>query len=92
MYSDRAGSEGRPMPQTQSALSSSAAQAHLSRDGAKRRREHLRHIHRMTHEQQIALVEEARAPERVSNKLRAGRQQRGSESIASLSNFVCLPP
>ncbi len=68
MYSDRAGPQGRPMPRTQSALSSSAAQAHLSRDGAKRRREHLRHIHRMTHEQQIALIEEARAA-------RAGEQQ-----------------
>jgi len=49
------------MPQTQSALSSSAAQAHLAKEGAKRRREHLRHIHRMTHEQQMELIQEARA-------------------------------
>jgi hypothetical protein len=27
----------------------------------RRRRQHLRHIHPMTHEQQIALIEEARA-------------------------------
>jgi hypothetical protein len=30
------------------------------KDIAKRRRDHLRHIHQMTHEQQLALVEEAR--------------------------------
>jgi hypothetical protein len=52
--------KGKPMPQTQLA-SSSAAQAHLSRDGLKRRREHLWHIHRVTREQQMALIEEARA-------------------------------
>jgi hypothetical protein len=49
------------MSQTPSALSTSAPKTHLSREGTKRRREHLRHIHRMTHEQQIALIEEARA-------------------------------
>lgn len=53
--------KGKAMQQTPSALFPSAPQAHLSKDGAKRRREHLRHIHRMTHEQQIALIEEARA-------------------------------
>jgi hypothetical protein len=30
---------------------------HLPKDGAKRRRDDLRHIHRITHEQQIALIE-----------------------------------
>jgi hypothetical protein len=30
------------------------------KDIAKRRRDHLRHIHQMTHEHQLALVEEAR--------------------------------
>jgi hypothetical protein len=49
------------MPQTTSAMSTSAPRTHLSMEGAKRRREHLRHIHRLTHEQQIALIEEARA-------------------------------
>jgi hypothetical protein len=50
------------MSQTPSAMSISAPPGtHLLKDGAKRRREHLRHIHRMTHEQQIALIEEARA-------------------------------
>ena len=51
----------KAMQQTPSILSPSAPQAHLSKDGAKRRREHLRHIHRMTHDQQMALIEEARA-------------------------------
>jgi hypothetical protein len=50
------------MSQTPSATSISAPPGtHLPKDGAKRRREHLRHIHRMTHEQQIVLIEEARA-------------------------------
>jgi hypothetical protein len=50
------------MSQTPSAISISAPPgAHLSKHGVKRRREHLRCIHRMTHEQQIALIEEARA-------------------------------
>ncbi len=53
--------KGKAMQQTLSAASSSAPQAHLSKGGAKRRREHLRHIHRMTHDQQMALIEEARA-------------------------------
>jgi hypothetical protein len=53
--------KGKPMPQIQSALSSSSAQVHLSRDEAKRPRKHLRPIYRMTHEQQVALIEEARA-------------------------------
>jgi hypothetical protein len=77
MYSDRAGPQGRPMPQTQSALSSSVAQAHLSRDGAKRRREHLRHIYRMTHEQQIALVEEARAARAREQQAQSGSSAQG---------------
>jgi hypothetical protein len=50
------------MSQTPSAMSiSDPPGTHYPRDGAKRRREHLRHIHRMTHDQQIALIEEARA-------------------------------
>jgi hypothetical protein len=50
------------MSQIPSAMSiSSPSGTHLPRDGAKRRREHLRHIHRVTHDQQIALIEEARA-------------------------------
>jgi hypothetical protein len=53
--------KGEAMQQKPSALSPSAPQAQLAKDGVKRRREHLRHIHRMTHEQQIALIEEARA-------------------------------
>jgi hypothetical protein len=38
-----------------------ASESHLSKNQVKRRREHLQHIHRMTHEQKIALIEEARA-------------------------------
>ncbi|HEX2134660.1 MAG TPA: hypothetical protein VHG30_01970 [Microvirga sp.] len=38
-----------------------AAEAPRPKEIAKRRREHLRRIHRMTHEQQLALIEEARA-------------------------------
>ena len=53
--------KGEAMQQKPSALSPSAPQAHLAKDGPKRHREHLRHSHRMTHEQQIALIEEARA-------------------------------
>jgi hypothetical protein len=50
------------MPHTPSAMSTSVPPGTpLSKNGAKRRLEHLRHIHRMTHEQQIALIEEARA-------------------------------
>jgi hypothetical protein len=49
------------MSQTSSEMSNSTPRAHPATSGAKRRREHLRHIHRMTHEQQIALIEEARA-------------------------------
>jgi hypothetical protein len=49
------------MSQTPSTMSAHAPTAHLPREGAKRRREHLRHIHRMSREQQIALIEEARA-------------------------------
>jgi hypothetical protein len=52
------------MPQTHSVVSSSTSAppgANLTQKGAKRRWEHLRHIHRMTHEQQMALIEEARA-------------------------------
>ena len=61
------------MSQTSSAISTSAPPGtHLSKHGAKRRREHLRHIHRMTHEQQIALIEEARA---------ARAQEQGSEPL-----------
>ena len=53
--------KGKAMQQTSSALSPLPPQAHLAKDGPKHRREHLRHSHRMTHEQQIALIEEARA-------------------------------
>jgi len=42
-------------------MSNPTPKAHPTTSGAKRRREHLRHIHRMTHEQQMALIEEARA-------------------------------
>ncbi len=49
------------MQRTPAALFPSAPQAHLAKDGAKRREEHLRYIHRMTHDQQMALIEEARA-------------------------------
>lgn len=53
--------KAKSMPLPQSALSSSAAQIHRSSDEAKRRQKHLLHIHHMTHEQQMALIEEARA-------------------------------
>ncbi len=53
--------KSKAMPQPQSALSSSAPKAHLSKGVAKHRREHLWHIHCMTREQQMALIEEARA-------------------------------
>ena len=43
----------------------SAAKRCQPKDIGRHRREHLRHIHRMTHEQQIALVEEARAARRA---------------------------
>jgi len=49
------------MSESPSVMSTSVSRAtHLPKGRAKRRREHLRHIHRMTHEQQIALIEEAR--------------------------------
>jgi hypothetical protein len=41
-------------------MSIPAPRTHLSKEAGKRRREHLRNIHRLTHEQQIALIEEAR--------------------------------
>ncbi len=62
MYSDEAGPEGQThATSTISLAPPSAAQAHLAKEGAKRRRKHLRYIHRMTHEQQMVLIEEARA-------------------------------
>jgi hypothetical protein len=38
-----------------------SSDSHQSSAPAKRRREHLRHIHQLTREQQLALIEEARA-------------------------------
>src|SRR3954469_9509289 len=50
-------------PMTQSAHSHPSIQHNGPR--ARRRREHLRHIHPMTRERQVALVEEARAARRA---------------------------
>ena len=47
-------------PRSSSIQSSPNPEHRRPTDIAKRRRDHLRHIHRMTHEQQLALVEEAR--------------------------------
>ena len=52
------------MTRTSKAPSPRAERRHPKDIGA-RKREHLRHIHRITHEQQIALVEEARAARRA---------------------------
>ena len=49
------------MSQTSLEMSGPTPRTHSATSGAKRRREHLRHIHRMTHEQQMVLIEEARA-------------------------------
>ena len=49
------------MSQSASAASTSVSKTYFPKDVGARRVERLRHIHRMTHEQQIALIEEARA-------------------------------
>ena len=60
------------MAQSPTAQDPRAAERRQPKDIGRHRREHLRHIHRMTPEQQIALVEEARAARRGEQAGRSG--------------------
>jgi len=56
---------------TRTSPDTSTTERRLPEEIGQRRWQHLRHIRRMTHEQQIALVEEARAARQAEQARRA---------------------
>ena len=63
---------------TQSAHSHPSSQYNGLSSHARRKRAHLRHIHPMTRERQVALIEEARAARRAEQRTRERQEPEGS--------------